>query len=225
MDEQPSWPDSGQTKDQVKTVVTTFVKSYLKPRFPATETTVSDTKSYLVNSATLNTLSQTTHALAVAVAPESLFPIADLWRLAFLDPVVCSWAENSPNPIHILLAKAILALDSPSKGSRNYVLIVLRLLCNNFSQVSLAQTILRSEMRNGITAALISSLLHLDGTVRTASASLAFNIAAVVQKDRVEAVKSGQDIQLASDADWEIEVITAIVEALNREKENEEVGS
>ncbi len=225
VDEQPSWPDSGQTKDQVKTVVSTFVKSYLKPRFPATETTVSDTKSFPVNSATLNTWSQTTHALAAAVAPESLFPIADLWRLASLDPAVCSWAANSPNPIHVLLSKAILALDSPSKGSRNYVLIVLRLLCNNFSQVSLAQTILRSEMRNEITAALISSLLHPDGTVRTASASLAFNIAAVVQKDRVNAIKSGQDIQLASDADWEIEVITAIVEALNREKENEEVGS
>lgn len=230
IDEQSPWPVSGQTKDQVKAVITTFVKSFLKPRFHSTGTAVLDTKSLSVNSMTINTWSQTTNDLAAVIPPDSLFPIADLWRLAFLDPTVCSWAanlsppSNSSNPIHVLLSKAILSHDFPSKGARNYILIVLRLLCNSFSQASLAQTILKSSIRDGITAALINSLLHQDGVVRTASASLAFNIAAVLQKDRIDAVKSGQDIQFASDADWEIEIITAVVEALNREKENEEVG-
>lgn len=63
--------------------------------------------------------------------------------------------------------------------------------------------------------------------MRTASASLAFNIAAVLQKERVDAMKSGRRMQVDSETDlgdWEIEVITAVVEALDREKENEEVG-
>ncbi len=74
---------------------------------------------------------------------------------------------------------------------------------------------------------LIASLLHPDATVRTASASLAFNIAAVLQKERVDAVKSGRGTQVDSEmdlGDWELEVITAVIEALDREKENEEVG-
>ena len=48
----------------------------------------------------------------------------------------------------------------------------------------------------------------------------------MLQKARVDAVKSGRDVQSeeADLADWQIEIITAIVEALNREIENEEVG-
>ena len=64
--------------------------------------------------------------------------------------------------------------------------------------------------------------------MRTASASLAFNTAAVLQKGRVDAVKSGRGIQLELEedlADWQVEIITAVVEALNRETENEEVGT
>ena len=82
-------------------------------------------------------------------------------------------------------------------------------------------------MRNKVTSTLIASLLHPDATVRTASASLAFNIAAVLQKERVDTMKSGRSMQVDSETDlgdWEIEVITAVVEALDREKENEEVG-
>ena len=78
-----------------------------------------------------------------------------------------------------------------------------------------------------MTATLIASLLHPDATVRTASASLAFNIAAVLQKERVDAVKSGRGTQVDSEmdlGDWELEVITAVIEALDREKDNEEVG-
>ena len=78
-----------------------------------------------------------------------------------------------------------------------------------------------------MTEMLIASLLHPDATVRTASASLAFNIAAVLQKERVDAVKSGRGTQVDSEmdlGDWEIEVITAVIEALDREKDNEEVG-
>jgi hypothetical protein len=85
-------------------------------------------------------------------------------------------------------------------------------------------------MREKITAdVLVPSLLHSDGLVRTAAASLVFDVSTVLQKSRVEAVKSGQGIKpygAAEDgfADWEVEMVSAIIEALDREKENEEVG-
>lgn len=85
-------------------------------------------------------------------------------------------------------------------------------------------------MREKITAeVLVPSLLHSDGLVRTAAASLAFDVSTVLQKSRVEAVKSGRGIKpyrAAEDgfADWEVEMVSAVIEALDREKENEEVG-
>jgi len=62
--------------------------------------------------------------------------------------------------------------------------------------------------------------------VRTAAASLAFNISTVLQKSRVESVKSGKGIKPYIEdgiADWEVEMVSAVVEAIDREKENEEV--
>ena len=85
-------------------------------------------------------------------------------------------------------------------------------------------------MREKITGeVLVPSLLHSDGLVRTAAASLAFDVSTVLQKSRVEAVKSGRGIKpyrAAEDrvADWEVEMVSAVIEALDREKENEEVG-
>jgi len=82
-------------------------------------------------------------------------------------------------------------------------------------------------MRDRITEVLVPSLLHADATVRTASASLAFNVAAMLQKERVEAVRTGRGIQPDSEddlGDWEVEMVSAAIEALDREKENEEVG-
>jgi desumoylating isopeptidase 1 len=82
-------------------------------------------------------------------------------------------------------------------------------------------------MREKITAdVLVPSLLHSDGLVRTAAASLAFDVSTVLQKSRVEAVKSGRGIKPYEDglADWEVEMVSAVIEALDRENENEEVG-
>ena len=80
-------------------------------------------------------------------------------------------------------------------------------------------------MRQDVTAILVPSLLHEDVQVRTAAASLAFNVAAVLQKQRVEAVRTGRRLDEPDDVgDWEVEMVSADVEALDREKDNEEVG-
>lgn len=101
------------------------------------------------------------------------------------------------------------------------------MLCNAFSHPVLSQQLLKSPTREKVTEVLVPSLLHADGLVRTAAASLTFDVSSVFQKARVEAVKSGRGIKPYGDerlADWEVEIVSAVVEALDREKENEEVG-
>ncbi|CAA7269061.1 unnamed protein product [Cyclocybe aegerita] len=114
------------------------------------------------------------------------------------------------DPLSVFLPRAAEALkSSSSKGARNYILIVLRLLCNAFSSAALAQKMLRSELGDAITSVLVPSLLHTDAL-----------------KDRVEAVRSGRGIQPDSEdelGDWQVEMVSATTEALDREKGNEEI--
>ena len=234
--DETSWPTSAsKSKDQTKAVLLRTVLPYLKARFSSPPPI--DPKSLpSVTPAILTSWTQATSVLVLALPTESLFPLVDMWRLAFLDPAVGSWlaALNPTNPptdpISMFLSKNINALDSPHKGSRNYVLTVVRMLCNAFSHTALSHQLLASNlMREKITAeALVPSLLHSDGIVRTAAASLAFNVSTVLQKSRVERVKNGREIKsYATDsgfADWEVEIVSAVIEALDREKENEEVG-
>ncbi|KAF8904094.1 DUF862-domain-containing protein [Gymnopilus junonius] len=230
IDEQTSWPQSAsQKKEEVKGVIQKTVLPYLKARFqpatPAPKALPSATP------AILTAWTQASAVLASVLPVESLFPLIDMWRLAFLDPAVGSWTASlsapTSDPIGIFIPIAIKAQESTSKGARNYTLTVLRLLCNAFSSPLLSQKLLRTnETRVNITALLVPSLLHSDGAVRTAAASVAFNAAAVLQKQRVGSVKSGKGIGADSEddlADWEVELVSALVEALDREKENEEV--
>lgn len=223
IDSTPSWPSIPQSQIQVKQALTGTIAPYLKARFSATSAAnlPSATPTILI------TWSQVTSALAAALPVVSLFPLVDLWRLALLDPSVGSWVSpsSSSDPIFIFLEKATTALRNPvgTSNPRNYILTVLRLLSNVFSSPALAQKLFLSE-REVMTAVLVPSLLHADGAVRTAAASLAFNAAAFVQKGRVDKIKGGTS-QVQEDEDWEVEIVSAVVEALDRETASEEVGA
>jgi len=103
--------------------------------------------------------------------------------------------------------------------------MVLRLLSNAFGTPSLARKLLLPDTtRRSITTVLIPSLLHTDTAVRTAAASLVFNVASTVQKWRVEKVRGNAVPDTAAeDEDWEVEMVSAVVEALDREVASEEV--
>jgi len=105
------------------------------------------------------------------------------------------------------------------KGPRNYVLTVLRLMCNTFSSVVLTRRILTDVTLRGIlTGVVVESLVSEDGSVRTAASSVAFNMAAWLQNGRAKGMEGGRN------EEWEVELISAVVEALGREKSNEQVG-
>lgn len=225
-----TWPASAtQSQAQVKQTLTTTVTPYLKARFlvPPNAPKAPARPLPSATPAILTPWAQATASLATALPIETLFPLVDTWRLALLDPAVGAWIAATPSfsdPINLLLPQANSALQTPSKSSRNYVLTFLRLLCNATSSVPLAQKLLQSSVRQDVTAVLVPSLLHDDIQVRTAAASLAFNVAAVLQKPRVEAVRTGRRLDEPDDVgDWEVEMVSAVVEALDREKDNEEV--
>jgi len=206
------------------------VVPYLKARFadPAKSTPLpSATPALLTPWATATT------ALVSALPTEALFPIVDMWRLAVLDPAAASWLATTPDagPVSVLVrtARDALAQSTQDKGTRNYVLTSLRLLANVFKTPALSRALLCGGDGAAL-GTLVPALLHADAAVRTAAASLAFNAAAGVQRARVAAsaglggvhVGNGQandaDMAICADEEWQVELVSALVEALEREE-------
>jgi desumoylating isopeptidase 1 len=211
---------------QVKEVLTEVIFPYLKVRFSA----VISSSSTSATPELLNKWSHITSTLVDILPVSSLFPLVDMWRLAILDPAVAiflSDATNIPDPISILLDKASSILSQASLNPPNFIVTLLRLLSNGFSSPQFAQRI-ANDTRKNLTALLIPTLLCKDSGVRKAAASLAFNLSAWVQKKRGEPAIIGSNAQMGGsrqiDGDWEVEIVTALVEAIDRENENEDIS-
>jgi hypothetical protein len=182
--------------------------------------------------AMLGAWAQATHALAAAVPPEKLFPLVDMWRLAVLDPAVPTWlaalsADTPAHPVHTLLGVGARVASAGAPGARNTVLTALRLLANALGAPALARALCGAEdARTRVMELLVPSLLHADAQVRTAAASAAFNVAAALQRRRVERVRAGRNdaVRDEFDGEWEVELLSAVVEAIQREGASEDVG-
>ncbi|EAU88372.1 thioredoxin family protein [Coprinopsis cinerea okayama7 len=236
-----TWPTSApQTQADVKKLLSGEVTTYLKARF--TPATPGGGKPSLPSApiTLLNSWSAVTQTLVNALPIESLFPLVDMWRLAFLDPAVGNWIASSPamNPITVFLPKALSSIHATSptdtKRWRNFNLTALRLLSNGFSSRASSNWLMSgnnssgTRVRDNVTQILVPSLLHEDAAIRTAAASLAFNAAAWLQKKRVDAIQTGRRWNVDTEggdemAEWQVEMASAVVEAIGREKENEEV--
>ncbi|EIN12585.1 thioredoxin family protein [Punctularia strigosozonata HHB-11173 SS5] len=225
-------------KAQTKSILTAKLITHLKNRAGNKNyTTPPAMEGLFIGCAVFTTM------LARELPIDQLFPLVDLWRLALLDPAVSAWAAalspGAQDPIEVLSTKAIAAFDLPN--SRNYILITLRMLANAFSSPQLARRLLLSRSaasssafqggaadsrsaRKRTTALLVPALLHEDAAVRTAAASLAFNVSAWLQKGRVERVRGRTGAtEDEEDPEWEVEMVSAVVEALSREDKSEDV--
>lgn len=231
IDNTASWPPSAiQSQSQVKTTLTQAVLPYLKSKFPAPNSKVPIVPATNASPGLLVPWARVTATLVDALKPNELFPLVDMWRLALLDPIVSSWcaslpvSKSSPDPIAIFLTKAISNL-SGATAARNYILTVLRMLSNAFANPALTPVLLSGNTRVEVTNLLVTTLLHEDAAVRTAAASLAFNVAAYLQKGRVDQIKGAANrAESTEDGDWEVEMVSAVIEAIDREKGSEEVG-
>jgi hypothetical protein len=218
-----TWPPhAASDKAEIKVIINDRIAPYLRARLvkgkvterPAAPTMLaswSEASTILINSAPV----------------DNLFPVVDLWRLLVLDPITGTWAASQPNfdthPLSLLLA---IPLGQKALCPRNYLLTLLRLFSNVFASPPIAQRFVVGAQKQKLTELVVQTLLHDDTLVKNASASLIFNLAAVVQNNRVKSVR-GEKIQIVTDEseDWEVEMISAIVEALRRDNGNEEFGT
>jgi desumoylating isopeptidase 1 len=230
-------------RSNVKGILSGKVVPFLRARFPAQGQSKTPNSSP-PQAEMLSQWNSATVALSKALPLPEMFPLVDFWRLGLLDVPVSSWVAAAGNKgttdvTDLLLHMAISVLEISSPSSRNLILITLRLLANGFANTSLARHLLdptlkpsrlRHSARQNMTDFLVPTLLHADAPVRTAAASLAFNIAAHYQRPLVEAQRNGKKGEPVADSegegqgDWEVEIVSAVVEALAREKQSEDVG-
>ena len=193
---------------------------YLKQRAPN-----GATSHVTAQPAALTAWTSATSTLTSILPAEALFPLADLWRLVILDPAAGTWcasaiASHAPDPITTLLRA-----HQKDPAARNLLLTTLRLLANAFAHQTLGRTLVSGATRAEFTAVLVPALLHEHAGVRTAAASVAFNAAGALQRARVESVRSGGGGYAdGEDEDWEIEMVSAVVEALDKERASEDVS-
>ena len=211
----------------VKQTLTNDLIAFLKGRFSSD----SKAKQASVSAQDLSKWTEATKAVLNALPPAQLFPLTDMWRLALLDETVSNWCvtvSGTADPLQAILLKAVATLSNAEAqaASRPYVLTTLRLFSNAFSNDALSRSVLVSK-RTAVTSLLVSSLLHTDGSVRTAAASLAFNIAAFLQKSRLESVRARYGPFAGSDeeGEWEIELVSAVLEAIANEVHSEDIGA
>lgn len=227
IDEYPEsdYPDS-TPRLVLKQSITDSLIPHLKSTQPGKDASSPSPKHTAIPTSLLNTATQTTKILFGILPPTSLFPLVDLWRLLVLQNSVSSWAlaqlSQPASILELVLDRAVaLFADRQSKPlPKGFILTTLRFLCNLFCNPTSRLLISSPDWRNKLTTLMVSALLSEDMGVRTAAASLAFNVSAVIQRQRVD----GGNVDVGVDAEWEIELVSVVLEAIDREEGSEEVG-
>lgn len=168
-----------------------------------------------------------TSSMSWNMPEDQLFPLVDLWRIALLDEKVSSWCADRnglDSPLGLLLSKAC-------KGSsKKYLLTLLRMLSNAFSNRALGWKILLSAQTN-LAILLEHTLVHEDTDIRKCASSLTFNIFARLQELRAENLCKGDEegadhleMEISMtllNAEWEASIACAILAAIEHESDGD----
>lgn len=211
----PSWTGT-VTQAQVKETLSKTVLPFLKAS--------TSTPALQPKSTSFDHWPVLTSSLAENLGASELFPLVDIWRIALLNAPFAAWIATksvTEGPLQRLMDKALQAGDV---APRNYVLTVLRMLANAFSNRVLAREVILFG-RVSVTRLLVDALLHADATVRTAAASLGFNVAAYLQRLRVDKAKARDDGTSPEESEeWEMEVVVAVLGAIEQETSSDGAG-
>lgn len=145
------------------------------------------------------------------------FPVLDLLRLGLardLPRLGSSTEFTSFFPLLLTRLTTSTTLDSADKP---LILTIVRLISNALPSPPLAASSLAPSALEGVTRAVIRALLDQDKGVRSAGAGLAWSLVARVWKSR----ESGEEL---GGEEWEVEVASAVLEALGREAKSVDVG-
>jgi thiol-disulfide isomerase/thioredoxin len=152
------------------------------------------------------------------LAPESLFPIVDLLRVAMADARFSGYFAEEED--HKTIAPILAYVNDQAECPYSLRLVALQLACNLFSTPLYPHHILGCQtLTNPIVQLITTSLLDdKHHNVRVAAASLAFNIAVANNKLRIEerreGLPDGEQIELAASLLEAISVEDASPDAL-----------
>jgi thiol-disulfide isomerase/thioredoxin len=175
----------------------------------------------------------TSEDLLNTLQAEQTFPLIDLWRVSLLNTrisgLLALHLSPSPTssinplaPILKLAAQTLKTQDTPTL--KPFLLTTLRLLTNLTASSSLANVILATPpsgrtgtMQSDLLEIVVESLLQPDAAVRSAAAGVAFNLGG--WRHRLAKERGGEEQGI--EVEWEVEVISAVVEAIGREADED----
>ncbi|KAH8998488.1 DUF862-domain-containing protein [Lactarius akahatsu] len=207
IDSTPSVQNSTVLKDDLTQTMFPWLKQRYAEKSKATATSPKVVAAF----------GRTVTALVAELPAASLFPLLDVWRLAILEPTIAQ----------VTLAPLVQVLGSTDASSPRATLLTLLRLTTNGLGTSLSRSLLSDDRaRAALTGVLVQTLLHPDRLVRVAAASLGFNVGAWVQKGRIARAR-GDDVvnglrEGEEDGEWEVELVSAVAEALANEEESED---
>ena len=214
--------EKARIKDTIESATLPFLRLQILPSGKSTVKPLSSLAPMLTEWAASSKI------LLSALPIEQLFPIIDLWRLGFLSTTVGTWVseelENPPDATPSIISE-FLNKAASKPLPRPFVLTLLKSLCNAFGTPALTQRLLApGQLREKLTDLTISQLLEEDNLIRTTAASLVFNIASSSRAQRASTGKNSSVPQTPTeiDVEWEIEIVSAVIERIGRE-ENEEI--
>jgi len=150
---------------------------------------------------------------------DQCFPLFDILKYAVLQPNVAELAAESLTKEDNIVSN-ILSKGTSSNLIRPTQITLLRLLCNCFSNPILGARLLSEHTaRDKVSSILVRALLEEDNTIRVAAGSLAYNVTCWLRKQRKTWIddKASDEDRYSEREEFEIELCTAILEALERE--------
>lgn len=166
--------------------------------------------------------------LVQSLKPEETFPIIDLWRIGLLQPSIIaplalslsptSSTTEAITPIFSLAASTLSSMGADTP--KPFLLTVLRFATNLLASLPLANLILSTSslVQTHLISIFVDSLLHPDASVRSTAAGLAINLANWRHRSAKAATRAPEE---ADEQDWEVEVLSAIVEAIGKEADED----
>ncbi|KAI8987973.1 PPPDE putative peptidase domain-containing protein [Mycotypha africana] len=171
------------------------------------------------------------------LALDKLFPLLDIYRSVLVNRAVSELyvkeRKNKTLLTDMILLRIFELVSSTSSAttkegtlSKATWLMILRVACNTFANPKLSTTHFTSKLpashRNETTQMVVTSLLAEDAQVRQAAASLAYNCSTVIALERLKK-EEGSFTGMAEqeDDEWEVELCSAIIDALMKESDEE----
>lgn len=189
-----------------KTVLTSTVITYLAklPSPPAVSTTPLPPTF----------LDEWTHATEDAMnvlPPNEWFPLLDLLRIGLARDL-----DRLALKFEYLLGTILAKVVAVPTMTKPLLLTSLKVISNALPSPVLTEGLLEPSRKEGVISIVVAGLLEQDKGLRSAAAGLAWSLAGRIVKSRT----TGQ-----SGEEGEVELVSALVEALERESESIDVGT